>query len=63
MNGKTFVSADQIALQEGTTKNGLIGKYYTSNEVPATCSHGCMIHPDDLCSHNQPSILAEFGLV
>jgi hypothetical protein len=62
MNRKTFVSADQIALQVGTTKNGLIGKYYTSNEVPACCSHGCMVKPDDICAHGNVSVLAELKL-
>lgn len=59
----TFVSADTVASNEGINKTQLIGKYYTKNEVPATCSHGCMVHPEELCLHNQPSILVELKLV
>ena len=59
----TFVSPEKVALQDGLTKTQLIGKYYTSNEVPACCSHGCLIKPDDTCEHGNPSVLAELHLV
>jgi len=60
---KTFVSIEQIAKQEGINKTQLIGKYYTANEVPACCSHGCSVKPETFCEHGNPSVLAELSLV
>lgn len=62
MSDSSFVSADQIAINEGINKGQLIGKYYTKNEVPACCSHGCMVKPDDICEHGNVSVLAECHL-
>ena len=59
----TYQPADVVAVREGLkSSNELIGKYFTQNEVPATCSQGCMVKANEYCEHNQPSVLKELGL-
>lgn len=60
----TYQSPDKVAKREGlNSTNDLIGKYFTQNEVPATCSKGCLVKADKKCEHGHVSILTELKLV
>lgn len=59
----SYQSPDKVAKREGlNSTNDLIGKYFTQNEVPACCVHGCSVKAYARCEHGNPSILTKLQL-
>lgn len=57
------ITVEQVAQNEGMTKDELLEKYGYESVVPACCDEGCTVEPDGTCEHGYPSFMIALGVI
>lgn len=63
MDKSAYINPEQLAVNNNTTVRDMVGKYYLSPTVPACCKHECIVEPDGICQHGQPSVLVAMQIL